>query len=135
MPMEMNKVTGDTHYPDPFLTAFDSVDLKIDVSTLTTDEVDSKGYLKPGVAFRLASGVGVLVSGVSQVIFGVNRFPVKLVGRSDNASLSSDTNDITIAVVVRGTLSQATAEAILGRVYSANELAAFAAAGSHLLLR
>ena len=62
MPMEMNKVTGDTHYPDPFLTAFDSVDLKIDVSTLTTDEVDSKGYLKPGVASRAVSGSWSLAS-------------------------------------------------------------------------
>lgn len=201
------------------------VHLSVDVSTLTTDEVDAKGFLKPGVcltptgklvggvalagtavaaavagntgngtcgavtvsagakagvytltilepgsnvgafvvedpdgipigngdvatafsagglAFTLADGATDFVAGDQftitvtlsaggdrGVIGGVVFEAKKLLQRTDNASLSSDTNDTWVAVLTSGTVRQSHIEKNLGRSMTATEIAAFAAA-------
>lgn len=54
MPMGIRSVqaAGEVH-PNPWLGPIDhTVAIRIDVSTLTTAEVDTRGFLKPGVLFR-----------------------------------------------------------------------------------
>lgn len=120
-------------YDDPFISPpIAVVNLKIDVSTLTTDEVDSRGYLKPGVPFRVSGTSGLLISAGSQVVYGVTREAQKMRQRTDNADLGTDTNDAMYAVETGGTINRDLAEDILGRAYSADEIAALAAGGFKL---
>lgn len=50
MPLEIVSVVGGTNYASPFVGSVDhTVHVKVDISGLTTDEVDADGYLKPGV--------------------------------------------------------------------------------------
>ena len=100
--------------------------MKVDVSTLTTAEVDSSGYLKPGVPLQAN---GALVSAAGQTVHGVTIEAVKLTGRTGNANLATDTSDPLVAVNTEGLINRDIAEDNLGRVYSANELAALALGG------
>lgn len=132
--MEVRTIaTGDDIYPRPVDKVGDTVTVRVDVSTLTTDYVDANGYLKPGVPLRMNGGLAVAVSGAGQVAAGVTIEPIRLLGRTDNANLAADTRDVDVALAVYGVLHQLRGEACLGRVYSANELAAIGA--SKLVLR
>lgn len=225
MPLDVVTTAGGTNYTNPFVHGpRDVTHLKLDTSTLTTDEVDASGYLKPGVVLDMdgarvggetpagtatpaaaAGNVGngvftidgttplltgaqegvyrvVMVEAVadggrfvvmdpygvmvgqgavgstfaSQIKFaiadgatdfkagdsftvtvaftaggdanafayGVTFEAIKLPGRTDNASLSSDTTDPLIAVATAGLINRDIAEDNLGRAYSAAELAA-----------
>ena len=95
---------------------------QVDVRRLQRD-----GYLKPGVAFK---SDGTLVSGASQTIYGVVIEPLQIPGQTTNSGLSSNTSDPIIALGVMGIINRDIAEDNLGRAYSANEISAFAAAGS-----
>jgi hypothetical protein len=131
MPLRISNTAGGTDYANPLVGgAYDVTNLKLDVSTLTTNEVDSKGFLKPGVPLQLSSGVGVLISGASQTVYGVTFEPIKL--RDDNSGLGTDTTDPIIAVATAGLLNLDIIEDNLGRVLSANELAALTAGGFKL---
>lgn len=99
--------------------------LRIDVSTLTDAEVDGNGYLRPGVPFQAS---GALISGAAQVVFGVNLAPVKIAADNAAATLAAAA-DVDVAVATIGQVNQDAVEDLLGRALSANELAAFAAAG------
>lgn len=127
MPLETTLTASDATYGNAFLNNIDAVDhIKIDVSTLTTDEVDSNGYLKPNVPLK---SDGTLVSGTSQTVYGLTVEATKLPGRTDNASLSSDTSDPLIAVTTDALINRDIAEDNLGRALSANELSALTAGG------
>ncbi len=98
----------------------------IDISVMTTAEVDAQGMVKPGVPLTQA---GILV-GAAVAVFGVTYEPVKrrtqtsIVG-ADNANLAADTADFFIGVITSGTVSRRAIEANLGRVLTANEIAGF----------
>jgi hypothetical protein len=127
MPMEITTTAGGTAYANPFVgRPGPTTNFKIDVSTLTTDEVDGYGYLKPGVPFQAS---GALVSGASQTVHLVTVEAIKLPGRTDNSGLSSDTTDPIIGGATSGLINRDIAEDNLGRAYTANELAALALGG------
>lgn len=113
--------------------------LKLDVSTMTTDEVDANGVLKPGVPL-MSSGSAPNVLGVpvtsTNAVFGVTFEPVKLRGRTSNSSpaLSGDTNDLSVAVITSGSVSRRAMEQNLGRALTADEIAGFGLAGCKIKL-
>lgn len=50
MPLEMTAYSGVSLYTSPFIGPVDhTAQIRLDISGLTTNEVDSDGYLKPGV--------------------------------------------------------------------------------------
>lgn len=65
MPIEVKNYAGASIYASPMLGPVDHCEqLKLDISTLTVDEVDADGYLKPGVplcvtAANLLTRVGI----------------------------------------------------------------------------
>jgi hypothetical protein len=134
MPMSIITTTGGAAYADPFVGPVNhTAQIKIDVSTLTTAEVDAQGYLKPGVAFQKN---GALVSASSgQFVYGVTVAPVRIVAPNpSNTTLGADTSDPFIAVATIAQINRDIAEDNLGRAYNANELTAFGAAGCLLSL-
>lgn len=112
-------------YPSPVLGPADHLQtVRVDVSALTTDEVDQYGYLKPGVPFTRAG----LLPGSGAVVFGVTVEPVR-VSTGNTSTLLNAAADLDVAVLTIGVVNRLVAEDILGRVYTDNELAAFEAAG------
>lgn len=101
----------------------------INIAALTVNEVDSDGYLKPGVPFDVT---GALVL-ATVYVFGITIEPIKVAN-------SNVAGDLTAAGVVQVTLqcigmvNRLIAESNLGRVYTAAEIAGFALAGSKLVL-
>lgn len=127
MPLGTTKTAGDQAYGNAFLSPIEAVDhVKLDVSTLTTAEVDANGYLKPNTPLKQD---GTIVSGASQTVYGLTVEAVKLPGRTDNANLASDTSDPLVAVTTHALINRDIAEDNLGRALSANELSALTAGG------
>lgn len=125
MPLRKETVqTGDTSYStlDMFVGPVDHTDsVRVDISNLSTDEVDADGYLKPGVPLD-KDGALVADDGAGNVnpVHGVTVEPVKV--GDGNTSLSG-TYDVAVATI--GQLIQSVAEENLGRDYTAAELTGF----------
>ncbi len=131
MPYSITKTAGDTTYQCPFVGPVEfTTHIKLDVSALTTAEVDAKGYLKPGVALK---SDGTLLGG-SQSLAGGGVVPYAVKIATGNTALAGDTSDPLVVVCTHGIVNRDIAEDNLGRAYNANELAAFIAAGSHIAL-
>jgi hypothetical protein len=128
MPMKVTKTAGGTNYGFPFVGPMDHpLHVKLDVSGLTTDEVDSEGYLKPGVPLTSA---GILVA--SGAVYGVTIEAVKIA--DDNTALAGDTSDPLVAIGTIGVVNRDVVEDNLGRALTSAEIAGFSAAGSKLVL-
>lgn len=136
MPMHVKKTDGGTTYAPVFIgDILGMQQVVVDISTLTTDEVDADGYLKPGVAFQKD---GTLVSaGSGQFVYAVNPEPQNLhmaVLPPTNGTLSGDTRTYPLGMGTGGEINRDVAEDMMGRAYNSNELAAFNAAGSMIHL-
>ncbi len=131
MPLTVTRAVGDTLYPDPFIQAGHVASVVVDVSALTTTFVDANGFLKPGVIFKAD---GTAITGASQTAFGMVRHPIKVANGNDSTSLNAAT-DIPVPVVTSGIINQTLVADLLGRVLSANELAALVAGGSNIVVR
>ena len=136
MPLAIKKTVGGTTYGPVFVGPVMAMQqVVVDVSELSTDEVDADGYLKPGVAFKkdgtLADGTG------GEFIYAVNPEPQNLRLATippTNTSLSNDTKTFPLGMATMGEVNRDIAEDNMGRAYTANELAAFNAAGSMIHL-
>lgn len=127
MPLRIETVSGGRSYGWPFVGEVNQVDhVKLDVSGMTTAEVDADGYLKPGVPLKIN---GTLV-GSGEIVHGVTIEAVKIA--TNNSGLASDTSDPLVAVCTHGLINRDIVEDNLGRALTADELAAFNAAGSHI---
>jgi len=136
MPLSIKKTVGDTTYGPVFIGSILGMQqVLVDISTLTTDEVDADGWLKPGVAFQKD---GTLVSaGSGQFVYAVNPEPQNLrmaVLPPTNGTLAADTRLYPLGMGTIGEVNRDIAEDNMGRAYNANELAAFNAAGSMIHL-
>lgn len=118
-------------YASPFVgpTPF-TVPLRVDFSGLTTDEVDSEGYLKPGVLLKRDGTLANATAG--EFIYGAVHEAVKIA--DDNSDLAGITADFDVALVPIGVINRDALEDILGRALTADELAALDAAGSRLVI-
>lgn len=130
MPLSVTKTAGTTGYGHPFTgKVLGLQQVVVDISELTTAEVDADGYLKPGVPFKkdgtLADGTG------GEFIYAVNPEPQKIVSYvPTDALLAADTATIPVGMGTIGEINRDIAEDNMGRAYTANEVAAFNAAGS-----
>lgn len=117
-------------YASPFVgpTPF-TVPLRVDLSGLTTDEVDAEGWLKPGVPLTNA---GVLVGVAPAFVYGCVHEAVKVA--EDNTALAGITADFDVAMVPIGVVNRDVLEDILGRALTVDEIAGFDRAGSKLVL-
>jgi hypothetical protein len=131
MPIKVsNPAAEDSTYQSPWVGPVDhTVSIAVPMSGLTAAEVDSKGYLKPGVPLTRA---GALV-GAAAAVYGVTLEPLKVANGNTAPDLAAaGTQDVAVGLI--GTLNRAIGESNLGRVYNANEVAGFALAGSLIKL-
>ncbi len=130
MPVSVTKTAGTTTYGHPFVgKVLGLQQVVVDISELTTKEVDADGFLVPGVPFKkdgtLADGTG------GEFIYAVNPEPIKIIDYvPTDILLAADTDTIPVGMGTIGEINRDIAEDNLGRAYTANELAAFNAAGS-----
>lgn len=128
MPMKVTAAAGGEVHANPFIGPIGHpVSLRIDVSALTANMVDQYGYLKPGV---LVQASGVPVNGVTQIAYGAVIEATKVA--DNNGAALATAPDIDVAVGLWVLLNRDILEDLLGRVLSADELAAINAAGSHV---
>jgi hypothetical protein len=105
--------------------------VQVDISDLTEDEVDTLGYLKPGVP--LAKAGDLVGSGVA--VYGVTLEAIRIVTYTPtDALLAADTGTVAVAVGTVGVVNRDIMEDNLGRALTADEIAGFALAGSHIHL-
>lgn len=102
--------------------------IRIDLSALTAFEVDSLGYLKPGVIFDKA---GLLVGAGPAYAWGITIEPIKVAA---SVAALATAPDVDVALMTIGQVNQDIIEDTLGRALTANELAGFERAGSKLVL-
>lgn len=131
-----------TTYTNPMVgTPGPTVQLKVDMSALSAgaaEVVDAYGVLKPGAVFDLSSGLLIPVL-TGEPVYGVVIEPIQLVaagsatGAVTTSSLDSDV-DQPITVCISGVVNRDIAEDSMGRAYTADEIAGFNIAGSHLRL-
>lgn len=133
MPMSVSSTPGGEVHPTPFVGPVEhSVAVLLDVSTLTIDEVDQYGYIKPGVLIQIN---GDKITGVSQVAYGTVIEAAKVApAGSDTAALGAITDDVEVAVGLFVLINRDILEDSLGRALSADELSAVDAAGSHVAI-
>ena len=128
MPMHVKKTAGTTTYAPVFLGEILAMEqVLVDVSELTTDEVDADGWLKPGVMFKQD---GTQCDG-SGALYAVNPEPQNLhldTVPPTNTSLGNDTKTYPLGMGTMGTVNRDVIEDNLGRALTANELTAFATA-------
>jgi hypothetical protein len=133
--LSVTKTSGTTGYGPPFTKLLSEQQVVVDVSELTTAEVDADGYLKPGVAFKKDGTVADGTAG--EFIYAVNPEPQFLHHTTippTDVSLAADTRTVPLGMGTMGEVNRDVAEDNMGRAYNANELAAFNAAGSHISL-
>lgn len=132
MPIRISGMAGggDGFYGSPFLGPVDfTYAIQVDLSALTDDEIDAFGYLKPGVPL---TRLGALLA-ATEAVHGVTVEAMKVA--ADNAAGTiAALGTIDVPVVVIGMVNRDIAEDILGRAYTAAEIAGFDLEGSKLVL-
>lgn len=136
MPIAVTNVSAVTAYGNPIIGKAGMLKhIKVDLSGLTSDEVDADGYLKPGVVLKESAGLGILVGGTAAPIFVVpEATKLNVVTPTTTTTLSSETGDHMIGVAGAGLVNRDVAEDNMGRAYTANELTSFVTAGTHLAI-
>lgn len=132
MPIDITTTAGGGTHASPFVGPTDfRATVPVTPSGLTTAEVDEDGVLKVGTPLK---SDGTLADGtVGEFIFGCVAEDVKVAASNVAGDLAA-ASAIDVAVVTIGQVNRAILEDNLGRALTANELAAIAAAGSHLAL-
>lgn len=131
MPITIRSLASEQNsYGNPFVGAIEHRDVvKVDISGLTTDEVDALGYLKPGVPFTKA---GILVA--TGVAYGVTIEAIKIATDNASATLAAAT-DCFVALGTHGVLNRDIMEDNLGRALTGAEVSGFADDGALKLTR
>lgn len=133
MPLRIETTAGGQAHSNPFIGGVNHpAQIKVDVSGLTTAEVDQFGYLKPGVPLTKA---GILVGAAPAFVYGVTFEAQKIVpDNPTDVTLAAVTLDPIITVNTVGHVNRDVIEDLLGRALTADEIAGFDAAGSKIAL-
>lgn len=133
MPLGIETTAGGRTYANPFIGAVEHpAQIKVDVSGLTTNEVDQFGYLKPGVPL---AKTGILVGASPAFVYGMTFEAQKIVADNPtNDSLAANTSDPIITINTVGHANRDVIEDNLGRALTADEIAGFDRAGSKIAL-
>lgn len=130
MPIRIENTAGGLAHSPVFVGEIRGTDtVVLDISDLTTKEVDADGFLKPGVPLSKAGdlvGNGVAVWGVT---IEAIKIPHATIPPTD-VSLAADTGTCPMTVGF-GLVNRDVAEDNLGRAYTADEIAGFDLAGSN----
>jgi hypothetical protein len=130
MPLAIKNTAGGQSHAPVFVGDIVNTDVvNVDISDLTTNEVDALGYIKPGVP--LDKSGNLVGSGVA--VYGVTIEPIKLPHATippTNVSLAADTGTCPVAVGF-GLVNRDIAEDNLGRALTADEIAGFDLAASN----
>lgn len=132
MPITKRTVlTAGSNYGRPFVGSVNHpAQIRVNVALLTSREVDAYGYLKPGVPL---AKTGILVGAAPAYVYGVVPEPIKVAESNAGADLTAAGN-VEVTVHTHGQVNRAIIEDNLGAVLTANEIAGFVAAGSHINL-
>ena len=131
MPIRVSQSgTVTTTYAKPFVGPIHhTAQIALTLTGFTNKEIDSRGYLKPGVPVTRA---GTLI-GTGGKVFGVTIEPIKVA--ADNATATIAAIPVTtVAVATSGQLNKAIIEDNLDRALNADELAAFVDGATNLVL-
>lgn len=130
MPMTAKKTAGGGVHANPFVGPINhTVAIRVDVSALTAEMVDTKGYLKPGMILKRDGTPIAAPAAAATAGFGVTVEAVKVADSNVAADLAAAT-DVDVAVAVIGAVNRGLMESNLGRVLNANEIVAFEQAAS-----
>lgn len=131
MPIRITDASGaGKDYHSPFVGPINhTVGLAVALSGLTDDEIDSKGYVKPGVPL---ANDGTLV-GSGQFVYGVTVEPVKVADDNESATIAA-LGTVELAIATIGMVNRDIMEDILERALTADEIAGFNLAGSKIVL-
>lgn len=134
MPPKFTAATGSgTNYANPMIHGPKGViSVPVAVSTIPVTDIDADGVLKPGVVLQ-DKGATFGPMAAAGFAYGVVFEPVKVAKSNSVADIAAAAN-VDVAVSTAGEVNRAVAEANLGRVYNANELASFPLAGSRIRL-
>lgn len=128
MPMSVQQTTAaGNDYGNPMVGPVNyTATVRVDVSALTTAEVDQYGYLKPGVPFQ-RNGLRIPAAATpgtgTESVYGVTFEPVKVANGNAAADLAAAADPL-VAVATIGQINRAIAEDNLGRAYIADEVRA-----------
>jgi hypothetical protein len=124
MPMSFRStLTAGEVWANPFLGPVNHTStVRVDVSALTTDEVDADGYIKPGTIFKVD---GTLITGAAELAYGLTVEAVK-VAENNGADLAT-APDVDVAVALICAVKRGLLESNLGRALSAHEVEAIGA--------
>lgn len=129
MPLKITNTSGGMGHAPVFVGEIGGTDVvKVDISDLSSYEVDSDGYLKPGVPF-MKDGNPV---GSSGVVWGVTIEPIKITTGNTDTILDAETD--CFVTVGFGLCNRDVMEDNLGRALTADEIAGFDLAGSNCRL-
>lgn len=130
MPSMVTKTSGGLGYGSPFVgEPKDILHVKVDVSGLSANEVDTEGYLKPGVPLTIA---GALIGASNTARVGVTVEAAKIVPAG--TTLSGVTSDPFVAVAFTAAVNRDIMEDNLGRALTANEIAGLNGVASGIVL-
>jgi hypothetical protein len=117
MPITVEETEGGTAYASPFVGPVDhTAHVRVDVSALTTSQVDSKGYLKPGVVLTLDGVAPADTEGTAQVETATVAGTVGASGAGNatvivtSANMANSPKTISVAVANNDTASQVAAK-------------------------
>lgn len=127
--VQRNIVAASQDYANPMIGPVNHThQLAVNVAVLTANEVDANGYLRPGVIF---DKTGILVGVAPAYNYGIVVAPVKVAKSNAGADLVA-AGVQRVAVCRIGIVNGDIVEDNLGRALTANELAGFERAGTHL---
>lgn len=124
MPIRITGPTGTVtkDYESPFIGPVDhTAPVQVDITGMSNKEIDTKGYLKPGVPLTID---GALV-GYGDRLYGVTVEEVKVLEGNTGPLIAAGSVSFTIAVATHGQVNRAVAEDMLERAYTADEVVAF----------
>ena len=132
MPLSVVKTAGTTTYGHPLVgDSGPLLQVVVDISELTTANVDADGFIVPGTSFKSdgtqPDGSGFMYAMVVEPIKIIDYVPTDVL-------LAADTATIPVGCAVGGVINRDVVEDNLGRAMTANELAAAVAAGSQFTL-
>lgn len=131
MPTSVTNITqAGTSYETPLKGPSNHVvSVRVNIANLTVNEIDSDGVLRPGVPLTRA---GALVGVAPAFVYGVTPFAFKLPIKDNSVANRVGTFDVPVATICM--VNRDIAEDVLGRAYTADEVAGFDRAGSKCVL-
>lgn len=130
MPINIDTTAGGEAHSPVFVGEILNTDVvEVDISALSTSEVDAAGYLKPGVPFNKAGDLVATGEPVWGVTIEAIKLPLGTIPPTDT-TLDNDTGTCPVTIGF-GLINRDLAEDVLGRAYTADEIAGFDLAGSN----